>query len=384
MKSRSKFFDAFVFFLISIFFIAIFIIETKQLIIWADPPQGWIIGDWLWNYNDGFVRRGLSGELYLKFQEFSGIGAVTSILATQIILLAFVLAGTLFMATRSKLGLYSPLLLTVPSGLLLPVLDPSAAGRKEYLIYTLFLLWIFALMSSDYVSIKLYVISFFMFITLLMHESLSFFIPYFMLIAFIMYRHERISKNLWYQSLALNLFSGTIGLLLLTMNNAVNSNKLCQKITDAGISPISCDGSISWPQRSLTDAIDFTFEHAIANSFFKGYSIAAVGVLISFALVISKLENGKFLAIMLPVNVLFSIPLFLVAIDWGRWISIHSVLATYIIFLYSSINGMRAQKNGFANLMPLAIIAFNLSWGIHTYTGSLVPGFIQVLLGLLW
>ena len=56
------------YYLLFIFFSSIFLFYTKFMY-----PTDWTISEWLINYEAGFVRRGLSGQLIFIFYEIFGI-----------------------------------------------------------------------------------------------------------------------------------------------------------------------------------------------------------------------------------------------------------------------------------------------------------------------
>ncbi len=56
-----------------------------------------------------------------------------------------------------------------------------------------------------------------------------------------------------------------------------------------------------------------------------------------------------------------SLPIFYLAIDWGRWINIHFVLISMLLFIF--IN----KENGKFNYLMLLLIPTQFIWGMNHY-----------------
>lgn len=61
---------------------------------------------------------------------------------------------------------------------------------------------------------------------------------------------------------------------------------------------------------------------------------------------------------------IYSLPIFYLAIDWGRWINIHFTLITIILLIYNQ------KETGKLNWILLTLIPSHLIWGMnHAYLG---------------
>src|SRR5207248_8769296 len=54
----------------------------------ASGWDGWTVGEWLVTYSNGFVRRGLSGELMLAFSRLSGLPLNVAVFLVEFTLFA--------------------------------------------------------------------------------------------------------------------------------------------------------------------------------------------------------------------------------------------------------------------------------------------------------
>ncbi|MBN2083630.1 MAG: hypothetical protein JW748_00300 [Anaerolineales bacterium] len=122
----------------------------RALLYWLPPDSSgaglnyWAYTDWLIDYSQGFIRRGLSGEIWRLVP--AGIPPKASIAVFSWILILAVVCGYLRLLTRSWKD-YHPLtlfgLLFLPSLFLFYLHDHNAIARKEILGYATLLLHLF-------------------------------------------------------------------------------------------------------------------------------------------------------------------------------------------------------------------------------------------------
>ena len=71
------------------FFFLLFSISLIKLIDNAINLDAWEYGEWLINYQNGFIRRGLIGEIIITFSNFSKINIQYSFVTILTIISAF-------------------------------------------------------------------------------------------------------------------------------------------------------------------------------------------------------------------------------------------------------------------------------------------------------
>ena len=108
-----------------------------------DRQNGYILGDWLINYEGGFTRRGLAGHLFIKINEIFNLSLTT--ISYIFLLIIFVILFIFFikLIKNSKLNFLILLLIYSPANFLFTFFDPLATGRKEILFYLFFCLYLF-------------------------------------------------------------------------------------------------------------------------------------------------------------------------------------------------------------------------------------------------
>ena len=134
-KNWSNYFQIYV---LALIFFGIFFLYSKHDIGNDSSLSGWLI-----NYEGGFVRRGLIGEIIINFSTFFSFKLRDSILIFQLFffisyyLLIILFFKNLFQNRLIILAIFSPIFI------LYPVAEIEVLGRKELIIFTIFLSYLF-------------------------------------------------------------------------------------------------------------------------------------------------------------------------------------------------------------------------------------------------
>ena len=122
-------------YLFVLFFFAVFFFLQKY-----NNSVEWTISEWLINYQGGFTRRGLLGELIFQFSKIIGITVREAILIFQITtyIVYFFLIFFFLRNINSSLiiifAVFSPLFITYP------IAEVEVLGRKEIFVFISFLI----------------------------------------------------------------------------------------------------------------------------------------------------------------------------------------------------------------------------------------------------
>ena len=107
----------------------------------------WTFQDWLINYEGGFVRRGLSGEIILRTSNFFDVQIqFTYFCILSILSLLFYLLFFDFLR-KEKLNFQNLFIILSPLSISFIIYNFGAIGRKEILLFIIFLIFIFLLSS---------------------------------------------------------------------------------------------------------------------------------------------------------------------------------------------------------------------------------------------
>lgn len=329
---KSKYLMPFVF----IFFVAIIVKYIWYLHMYAVMDEGFIIGDWLINFEAGFVRRGLSGYLILHLSDLLNLAANYTVMWIQALLFSAFMLVLFLIIYKRKIDIWFLIILLSPVTLLFPMYDQSVVGRKEILLFLVFALYIVSLNNDKYKSANIIIIHFFALLLItLFHELTFFFIPYFLLATYFKSKISGIPFRI-YPPLAVISGSLIIMIPLVLFGRHINGSFICSGLMERGLSAEICNGILSWPENY--GALE-VFQFALSNGYFMNYVPAIFLGLIPFVLFIRfagipGITCQRFLAAFL-ICFLCSTPLFVLGIDWGRWLNIHFMLLliTFTILL---------------------------------------------------
>ena len=155
----------------------------------ADWEQ-WVIADWLISYAPGFVRRGLTGELLLAASARAGVPANR---------VTFWLIGVLFGAfaalfamllRHKRITFWYFFLCVSPCFVLFTFYNEAAVGRKESLVFVLFVAWALTVAGGRFTTRTALAFAVLCIAVTLVHEMLFFFTPYFVGFAFLASRRR--------------------------------------------------------------------------------------------------------------------------------------------------------------------------------------------------
>ena len=357
----------------------VFILYSKH-----DVGNDSSLSDWLINYSGGFVRRGLVGQIVLEFAYFFSIKLRDAIVIFQIIsfvtyyLLVFFLLRKTLTNRLLILSVFSPVFI------LFPIAEIEAFGRKEIFILLVVILYFF----SNIRDIKTQLIfKFFIFpISILIWEPAIIFYPYLLLIDLVVFKINKLNKNLiWLFLSYLVVFLVTIFVYLNSISSENFDLMRNTLINDFGENCyMSCLFVGNQSQNSLMELANANAVIVKPLHIIRYTLIVLIGFYPLFNLLqISKLNNKElfFLSnyknLIFPFIVVFSpaLILYVLMYDWGRivHISYSFMLLSYIFLLKNNlikIDQDKLSQNIFINLSNkmffILFIIFCLCWNPKT------------------
>ena len=326
--------NSFLSFIIFLIFYSIFYLYWKH-----DVGNDWSISEWLINYQGGFTRRGLGGEINIFLADFFSISLRDTIFFLQSIAHLTYLIFLFIYLKDFKLGILQIFALFSPLFLLYPIAELEALGRKEIFIFLFFTFVIFFSKEKFHRNVVNFIVFIFFPILCLIWEQIILFAPFFVVIL--------INKNKLY------LFSETITKLFLIFSSTIvvmiivfvfplsnEGHEIMCKYLELEFSE-RCYGSADLLIKN-TIYFDTFFIHKKTQ--FTDYLRYIIIFLVGFFplyLCISKnqftnqenfiTKNFKpinlFLIIYAPILLLF-----IFGHDWGRWIHIQYSLSILLYF----------------------------------------------------
>ena len=337
----------------------------------------WAFTDWLIDYSQGFIRRGLSGEIWRLFP--SGMSRLEMVAIFSWVLILAVVLGYVRLLVRSYKNIH-PLtlfgLLFMPSLFFFYLHDHNAIGRKETLGYVVMLIHLLVIEKSfplgdlltpvggklrHYIYRLLPVTVLFLPVTILIHEgNFLLFVPLHAMITLTFMRMESQSGFLRAASLTGLLYlpaAVTFGAVYLTGTPAYQALLgICNNwlavgavregacvLPPEGLSGSTLPAALIPMQWSLAKAVSIT-RMVISRNWQAWlitlpvlgamlwylvrqvvYAVLRFNIKQGFSSQTTIRYTGLFFRKYFLVPVLFSLPIYFTAYDYGRWFTIACV-----------------------------------------------------------
>ena len=300
------------------------------------------ISEWLINYQGGFTRRGLGGEINILLANYFSLLFRDAIFFLQTVIHTLYLFLIFFYLKNIRLNIYQFFALFSPIFLLYPIAELEALGRKEMLIFLFFVISIFfSGRSFDKKIINSLIFIFFPLLCLIW-EPIIFFSPFFLVILICKNKLETF-KDVLIKSFI--IFFPTIVVMTIIFVFPLNKEghtEMCNFL-------LSEFGEKCYMSAELLikNTIYFdTFSIHERASFFPHYFRYIMIFFIGFFPFHLSILNNKFIAednfitknfrpiqlyccLYFPVLILFAF-----GHDWGRWIHILYSLSILLYFFF--------------------------------------------------
>ena len=335
--------------------------------------DAWRVGDWLINYNAGPVRRGLLGSLFIWLNNF-GWPLVWLVFATQAALYSAlcIIVFAIYRATNpSTIWL---ILLLSPAFILFPFYSFEGGFRKEIITFVSFSAlclayatrrgWIIAVS----VATPLFVAGCFS------HEANCLTLPFFLYMAWRGYQDQFFGKigSAFFAILLVAGSTTAFAFAAYYRGDSTIAAGVCQSLLDRGLKEGVCQGAISWLNNSAAIGLEQVKNQVNRNLW--PYLIS-LSIALSPILLIKGWRRETTLAFLAGFFSL--IPLYIVAVDWGRWIHIF----VFFLFCFAMAEGAKGRlQPRFQRAPILLILTYLTSWRIpHCCDGwSINKGFAAI------
>lgn len=310
-------------------------------------------GDWLINYADGFVRRGLFGELLLTIAP-KGPGGIWFLFAIQVTLYAMVLAYCLHFLHRNAYDWGGIALACSPAAIAFVGWDTGGFARKEVLVLVALVVLAVSRHGAFIDELILGVTALLLFVLAVFSwEASAFMSP---AILFLLLRPTESSRSRWLGRAlsACTVAIALAGLALSALHHGTSSSaeRICNAVRDHGLDGVQlCAGAIRWIGVDSEQAL-----REVRESFplFLGFLPLALLALLPIVLSPWFQRHWRWaLAAALAIA-----PLFVVATDFGRW--------TFMLVMELTICIMASGRDDALSprWTPLAAVLFVVTWGM--------------------
>lgn len=356
-----------------LFLLSIFIFITYKLYFIDQANHPFILADWLINFEDGgFKRRGISDSFLFFLQDITSLKLQ---LLVYFIQLTFYVIFFYSFIIISKEKIFPPLLFLYiwsPLVLLFYVNDTSTLGRKEIILFALFGLYIISIIKNKFTLKHDILFALLLSIAVLFHELIIFYIPYFLF-----------SRKIYSKQASINILTNLLYIfsvfipasLIIIFGTKINNGLTFDILENRGVTIISY-GILNYD----LNVQKFLMQHFI--TYLTYFLIFAY----TYSLLFSIIKNFKLDLInrIFIKCIVFSLPLFLVGIDWGRWLNIHFILIL-LLFTPKLPNQYNFNDNiiKLKDINSLSLLYFTLNIIIatkHYLNGYVLDGiFIRLL-----
>jgi hypothetical protein len=330
------------------------------------------ISEWLINYQGGFTRRGLLGEIVFQFSKVFLINVREAILIFQMItylLYFFLIFKFLKNINKNALlvfAIYSPLFI------LYPFAEVEVLARKEIFVFISFLLVINIFEKPKIENKHFYYFALILSINTLIWEGVIFYLPFFIIVLIV--KNSFIFNKSFLIKLVLCIMPVIIIFYFIVFFRLTENevNIMCDSVNECYHAMLYLDNDLYSNIEEVTSQFKFSYLLRYILIFFIGFFPL---------LILLKNSNFKFKTKIninntLPLFILMLLPniiFFYIAVDWGRWMNISYTLSllTYLYFYkndYVKVSDKVINYNIFKNKIFLVVlfIVFSFGWNPKT------------------
>lgn len=333
MKKNTSY--QFVLYLIIVIFLCIFKVYFAYI-----TCNGYAFADWLINYQEtGFSRRGLPGSIFILLYNVFSIKVQYSVFFVQSIVYILFFYLLYKLLRFKKANIIDALFLLTPFCLWGFFSDPAIGARKDGVLWLLFVAFIYCLSQNKLTKTKEYIFLVLFVVSVFIHESFVFYTPYFLIALY--FHNKKIDVKIFL--LIVLSFGIPAGIILLTGINT-DYHKTLQIIRECKIN-LQEENIFQWKETQLIKIDYYTKE--IKNLSLYVISVALQLGFVIFYMFLKKFapENRKRLLMSFALAFFISIPLFLIAIDVGRWF-----YNSFILFQILLISLIPVSETSFFNV----------------------------------
>ena len=367
----------------NILFILIFTVSISQLVKFYSfyiEYSEWQYSDWLINYQGGFIRRGLVGEILFKIYRIFNIDLDILVLITVFSLILFI--SFLLVKTINHINNNLDILIFLSPGFFLyPLMNSEVVGRKDILMISAIGFFCF---FGNRIKKNFFLITliFFLILTSLSHTGFLFYSPYLIFIYYLIMKKKKIHISFFKKIILSITLIFMFSLILFNQGNQLQVEEICNSIKMYILENCSNQGQMVWLSGNLDN---YLFQKInIGYNFYKTsliyiFSFLAVFFFLGLKIYNSKISSqnkdiffGRNPLFIFLLLFLFTGPVYIIGLDWGRYIYISYSCCFFItIFCFKeklliSNYDLKLKKN----LFILLVIVYSFTWTFPFYNAN--------------
>tara|TARA_S200000501_G_scaffold368829_1_gene407283 strand:- start:2318 stop:3517 length:1200 start_codon:yes stop_codon:yes gene_type:complete len=308
-------------------------------------PTDWTTSEWLINYQGGFVRRGLIGELLYQIHNLSGIQLRYLVFYFEIMILIFFLILIYNFLKDISLDQLTIFLFFSPILLLFPLAENEVLVRKEYLLFSIYIIYLNLLLANNRLFYLVILVC--LPVMNLVWDGMIFYIYFFSFSFF--FKKEILTKEIKYLVYSHIPYFISLYFIIYAKSNPVGFDQMCLSINEACFGAmLALDKSLLWNINYVLSRFEFTY---LIRYFFVILLCFSPIIIFSYTDALKiKIKNFEIRKPFFLINLIliFSIFLFmLIGYDWGRWINIGYFFSIFTFFFLIKNKNINIKKNYF-------------------------------------
>ena len=296
------------------------------------------ISEWLINYEGGFTKRGIIGQMAIEFSRFFNSDLRWVIFLMQCFtysLYFFLLYNFLKNLKYERIVILS---IFTPIFILYPIAEIEVLARKEIIVFSFFIIYSLVPRVNNFKTIAFAIFSVF---SVLVWEPIIFFFPIILIFEIIDSKIEKLDMK--FLKILFSFLPSVIIAVIFILNPLTKEEHLLMGSTLLNEFGEKCYMSCALlgSKSTILQQFEGNFGKYSFEVFFRYFLIILIGFFPLFTLIRnSYLRNNNllfvkyfknplilFLICLSPVPVLFAM-----AYDWGRWVNITYVILALIYF----------------------------------------------------
>jgi len=345
-----------------------FSITVFNTIDFFNERSGTQYSDWLINYQSGFIRRGLIGELLYQLHINTKISLTFYLYFIVISLYIIFFISFYLIIKKINLKFIDLLIILSPLSFFYTVTEQKISGRKDILYLALISIFILNIRKINFINQK-YILILALIISTLSHSGFIFY-SFFFILVFILINHEYSKKDIFLQLIP--VFFSLITILIILVFYSTNSieavsiicNSVKNYLPDCGTNDYI--ETLSWDLKTNLKLNQLLW---YKSGYYLFYPLAFLISYLPFLtkVYVSKIRNYNvnLLSIFLLCSIL-TLPIYFIGADFGRYMFLGYISSILIYYHLLSIKIISTKydplqfinKIKYSNFLKIIILFF--------------------------
>ena len=316
-KINNKFFNYYIFICL---ITSIFFLYHK-----FQYPTDWTTSEWLINYQGGFTRRGLVGEILVQINYFLNFEIRNLVFIFEIILL---FTYYFYLINFFKKVEFSPIIILIifsPLGFLFPVTETEAIARKEVLLFCLYLFYLGSILKGNQKITYLILLIGLPIINLVWDGNI--FYIFFFIYTFFLSKINTNKKEVIIFLITLIPYLISFIILITTKSNDQMLEEMCKAINEP------CFGAMNFLDYSFKDQMNYGLSR-LKIEYIIRYLFIFIICFFPFLFIFYDQKNKTEIFLGYIVCIIPTFIFLYVSFDWGRYLNIlYTFSVITLIFL---------------------------------------------------